>query len=571
MSDYFPIAPYLHEDTVSSSIKDVVFGRNIACRQLIKAFATHTKPNEIISYFIEWKLTGDKEKAFEYIWGKKDLDDIRRKMKHAGDLSTVKNYLLECVFILDPNVGDIARHRSLYNNEKEFSILGIVHSIHTLTSHQRIRSMITENLHPWDALICTSNASKKLVDRLMQRHLEEICNKFEFTQKEFLKMQKKLPLTPIIPLAGPCDINIDSEELSRNYRYKAKKKSRQFLKISENSFVLISVGRLSHFNKANPSILVSTLEKLAEKYAETEFLLILAGTFDSQYSSECYEELAKTCKRFKIIFLGGTQSLTDYEIQEAIKSSDIFISIADNPQETFGLSLLNALVAGTPIIASDWSGYKDIISNGFNGYLIKTYAAFSLDENCSLTRSLYLTAEVDDIIYTYLESMQVVIDGSHFFAQLERLFLCSDTREKFIVNGFQFYSKNFSPAQITYEYRNLSALLSQTRNEYVFPSDYVLKRRYIEPIHLYSTRCINLNLLSKARVAIESTKIQDFLTLEMNKRALSIVGLVDINSLILLLKASSEVSVNQIVEIYLDETIAKYIFVVLLKLGILEQ
>ena len=178
MSDYFPIAPYLHEDTVSSSIKDVVFGRNIACRQLINAFATHARQNEIISYFIEWKLTGDKEKAFEYIWGKKDLDNIRRKMMHAGDLSLVHNNLLECVFILDPNVGDIARHRSLYNNEKEFSILGIVHSIHTLTSHQRVRSMITENLHPWDAMICTSNASKKLVDGLIRSHLEEICNKF---------------------------------------------------------------------------------------------------------------------------------------------------------------------------------------------------------------------------------------------------------------------------------------------------------------------------------------------------------------------------------------------------------
>ena len=71
--------------------------------------------------------------------------------------------------------------------------------------------------------------------------------------------------------------------------------------------------------------------------------------------------MKKCIKRFKIIFIGGTRSVTDYEIQEAIKSSDIFISIADNPQETFGLSLLNALVAGTPIIASDWSGYKDIV------------------------------------------------------------------------------------------------------------------------------------------------------------------------------------------------------------------
>ena len=40
---------------------------------------------------------------------------------------------------------------------------------------------------------------------------------------------------------------------------------------------------------------------------------------------------------------------------------DLFVSLADNPQETFGITPLEAMAAGLPCIVSDWDGYRDTV------------------------------------------------------------------------------------------------------------------------------------------------------------------------------------------------------------------
>ncbi|MFW6005508.1 MAG: glycosyltransferase family 4 protein, partial [Desulfonatronovibrionaceae bacterium] len=55
-----------------------------------------------------------------------------------------------------------------------------------------------------------------------------------------------------------------------------------------------------------------------------------------------------------------------------LAESDIFMSLADNPQETFGLTILEAQAAGLAVIASDYSGYRELIQNQENGLLIPT-------------------------------------------------------------------------------------------------------------------------------------------------------------------------------------------------------
>jgi glycosyltransferase involved in cell wall biosynthesis len=55
-----------------------------------------------------------------------------------------------------------------------------------------------------------------------------------------------------------------------------------------------------------------------------------------------------------------------------LQSADIFVSPSDNLQESFGFTLLEAMAAGLPIVASDWSGYRDIVRHGINGFLIES-------------------------------------------------------------------------------------------------------------------------------------------------------------------------------------------------------
>jgi hypothetical protein len=57
-------------------------------------------------------------------------------------------------------------------------------------------------------------------------------------------------------------------------------------------------------------------------------------------------------------------------LPELYAAADVFVSPSDNVQETFGLTLLEAMASGLPVVASAWDGYKDIVEDGRTGFLI---------------------------------------------------------------------------------------------------------------------------------------------------------------------------------------------------------
>ena len=60
-------------------------------------------------------------------------------------------------------------------------------------------------------------------------------------------------------------------------------------------------------------------------------------------------------------------------------AADIFISLSDNYQETFGITLLEAMAHGLPVIASDFNGYKELVEEDRTGILIPTYGSLDQD------------------------------------------------------------------------------------------------------------------------------------------------------------------------------------------------
>src|SRR5205807_881053 len=44
----------------------------------------------------------------------------------------------------------------------------------------------------------------------------------------------------------------------------------------------------------------------------------------------------------------------------------------DNLQETFGLSPIEGMAAGLPLVVSDWNGYRDTVRDGVDGFRIPT-------------------------------------------------------------------------------------------------------------------------------------------------------------------------------------------------------
>ena len=100
-------------------------------------------------------------------------------------------------------------------------------------------------------------------------------------------------------------------------------------------------------------------------------------------------------------------------------ASDIFVSLADNIQETFGLSVIEAMASSLPLVVSDWNGYKDLVNHGFNGFRIPTeMLTSSLTFHDSVDRSYGLgLLPYDNMIG--LRSMLTTIDYDKLYRTLK--------------------------------------------------------------------------------------------------------------------------------------------------------
>ena len=69
--------------------------------------------------------------------------------------------------------------------------------------------------------------------------------------------------------------------------------------------------------------------------------------------------------------------MTEQLKRQALTAADLAISLVDNSQETFGLAVAEAMASGLPVVASDWSGYRDLVRDGVDGFLIPSAWASS--------------------------------------------------------------------------------------------------------------------------------------------------------------------------------------------------
>ncbi|WP_123291105.1 glycosyltransferase [Desulfosoma caldarium] len=106
-------------------------------------------------------------------------------------------------------------------------------------------------------------------------------------------------------------------------------------------------------------------------------------------------------------------------------SADVFCSLVDNYQETFGLTVMKAMVAGLPVVASDFSGYRDLVSHGQTGFLIPTCAS-NVQEPWDAVAGL-----LDPSVLRFFRAQKVAVDMSAMIHALHTLICQMDVRRKF--------------------------------------------------------------------------------------------------------------------------------------------
>ena len=252
-----------------------------------------------------------------------------------------------------PGIAEHAWQRSSFGHGA-WSLCGITHTTASATAMDAITALITAPVQPWDALICTSTAVKGNVERLLQAEADYLKARLGITRLV-------LPALPVIPLG------IHTQDFVFTAAQRAA--ARTALGVDEETLVMLFMGRLSFHAKAHPLAMYQALEAAAQATGK-QVVLLECGWHANDAIARAYNEAAAfACPSVRVIPIDGRKA---EDRQTAWAGADIFCSLSDNLQETFGITPLEAMAAGLPVVVSDWDGYRDTVRDGIDGFRIPT-------------------------------------------------------------------------------------------------------------------------------------------------------------------------------------------------------
>jgi glycosyltransferase involved in cell wall biosynthesis len=254
----------------------------------------------------------------------------------------------------DPQLGPPARLR-LRVGAGAYALSGVVHT--TATVLDQLASLTSEPLAPWDALICPSRSVVESLETLFGMQAEYLRWRFGAGVAV-----PKLNL-PLIPLGVTCDDFVFPGE--------ERAAARAALGLAEDEVAALFVGRLSFVTKGHPLPMYLGLQAAAERTGKKVALIQCGWAAQPAAAKALADGAAQFCPSVKTLFLDGRQPATTRRCWAA---ADLFVSFSDNPQETFGLTPIEAMAAGLPVVVSDWDGYRESVRDGTDGFRIPTWA-----------------------------------------------------------------------------------------------------------------------------------------------------------------------------------------------------
>ena len=259
-----------------------------------------------------------------------------------------------CLYLPGPNLKDSAWHRAPVG-ARSYSLCGITHTTASHLALSSITDLLTAPVRSWDALICTSKAVRDTVRTLLE-------NQAQYLREQIGATRFELPQLPIIPLGVYCADFAFSEQ--------DRSDGRKSLGIGADETVVLFVGRLAFHAKAHPQQMFTALGRAARNFPDKQIRLVQCGWYANEHVEAAFNDAAHAlCPSVVLQHADGRDPAAR---RHAWASADIFMSLSDNIQETFGLTPIEAMAAGLPVIVSDWDGYKDTVRDGVDGFRIPT-------------------------------------------------------------------------------------------------------------------------------------------------------------------------------------------------------
>jgi len=339
-------------------------------------------------------------------------------------------------------LGGQARLR-LRVGQAAYSLTGVTHTLATERAMSEIADTLRDPLAEWDALICTSSAAL------------EIAQRVQGEEAEYLRwrlgpgVQISGPQLPVIPLG----VHSSDFDLPSGLRSQA----RATVGLAEDQVVALYVGRLVPHAKADPIAMLRGLQAAAQRTGKP-VALVFYGQAPTPEILEAFRSAAlQFAPDIHTIFLDGQK----VEAATAWACGDIFVSLADGIQETFGLTPIEAMAAGLPAVVSDWNGYKDTVRDGVDGFRIRTWAP-APGAGVAIARA-YETGALNYDVYCWATGASTAIDAAQMTDRLAALIDSPDLRATMGAAGRARARQDFDWAVVYRQYQALWAELGERR------------------------------------------------------------------------------------------------------------
>lgn len=266
-------------------------------------------------------------------------------------------HLSDCIV----NQASLAAARNTFSR----TIFPITAPIHSLSYAHFAREFLR---HLWpgttarDAIVCTSRGGQAVVEGFFG----SLRRGYGLSPEAFpAPSLARIPLgvdpAGYAPLAG-----------------EDRRAARARLGLPAEAVVLLVLGRISFFSKMDLLPLLRAMQRLiGDGVDPAGVCLVVAGWTDDEpgpLPGTLTELAANLGLPFRLV------PRPDEAAKRALFGAcDVFVSLVDNPQETFGLTLLEAMAASLPVVASDFDGYRDIVDPGRTGLLVPTLGLADTD------------------------------------------------------------------------------------------------------------------------------------------------------------------------------------------------
>lgn len=331
-----------------------VFGIDIAILNFVRNYCRYTQQEQINV------VAGhpDAFSLFQQLATEAGIDPARCiNLATPQNLSQLNN--IKTMFHADPNINNYAWHRANMP-QPAYALCGLTHTMTGSAPAGVVSDYLTSPTQIGDALICPSRAIKAAIERLFGLYGEYLGHRFKTVEPVGCPVD-----LPIIPLA------IETQSYIKKADPAHRATQRAALDIAEDEVLILYFGRLSYYTKSHPLPTLLAVERAAQRTTQ-KLRLVMMGFFSPPELEAEYKALAADiCPSVRVDFI----SKDDPRFPNGLwAAADIFTSLVDNHQESFGLTPIEGMAAGLPCVITDWDGYRDGVRHGLDGFLVPTIA-----------------------------------------------------------------------------------------------------------------------------------------------------------------------------------------------------